>query len=114
MLARPVAITRAWSPIERETGTFTAPDHGRQKHAGHDASVLWRSLREVMPLSAAFLDGDHIEVIYPPGVTTGHPVKVCLTFGGSPRSPRGVETHSDQSVTSVTVRRYLSRGILRG
>jgi hypothetical protein len=26
----------------------------------------------------------------------------------------GVETHSDQSVTSVTVRRYLSRGILRG
>jgi hypothetical protein len=44
-----------------------------------------------MPLSAAFLDGDHIEVIYPPGVTTGHPVKVCLTFGGSPRSPRGVE-----------------------
>ena len=32
---------------------------------GHDASVLWRSLREVMPLSAAFLDGDHVEVIYP-------------------------------------------------
>jgi hypothetical protein len=71
MLARPMAITRAWSPIGRETGTFTAPDHGRQKHwttphmRGHDASVLWRSLREVMPLSVAFLDGDHVEVIYP-------------------------------------------------
>ena len=32
---------------------------------GHDASVLWRSLREIMALSAAFLDGDHVEVIYP-------------------------------------------------
>jgi hypothetical protein len=34
MLARPMAITHARSPIGRETGTFTAPDHGRQKHAG--------------------------------------------------------------------------------
>ena len=32
---------------------------------GHDAAVLWRSLREVMPLSAAFLDGGHVEAIYP-------------------------------------------------
>jgi len=36
-----------------------------QRYAGHDAAVLWRSLREVMPLSAAFLDGGYVEAIYP-------------------------------------------------
>jgi len=36
-----------------------------QTYAGHDSAVLWRSLREVMPLSAAFLDAGHVEVIYP-------------------------------------------------
>ena len=68
---------QVYHSIGHAAGTFTAPQARDavldracglwvvQQKAGHEVAVLWRSQRDVMPLSAAFVGGNHIELAYP-------------------------------------------------